>query len=83
MPKKKIEECVNADSNPICLYLTQINQQSLDIAQIKKALIGDDLQGGLVEQVSKLKLMYKILIFIGGTCVASFIAVMLKLVFHV
>ena len=77
------KRCKKAFKNPVCPYLTQINQQSTDITQIKKALIGDDLQGGLVEQVSKLKLMYKILIFIGGTCVATFIGIMIKVVFNV
>jgi hypothetical protein len=47
--------CQNADRNPSCPYLAQINQQAEDIRIIKKALIGDDMQGGIVAEITKLK----------------------------
>ena len=58
MPKKK-EPCENADSNPICPYLTQINQSIEDIKQVKNALVGEDLQSGLVKKIADLEASIK------------------------
>lgn len=108
--KKEEEICENAEKNPVCPYVTQINQitsqisttnavlaatastttsiavridqQGNDLREIKKALVGEDLQGGIVEQLAKLKLMYKIIVFISGTCIASLIGIVLKIVFN-
>jgi len=54
------EECSDAYQNPKCPYVTMINQHSSDIHQIKNALIGKDLQGGLVADVQTLKTYFRI-----------------------
>ena len=54
------EECECAYQNPKCPYVTMINQHSSDIHQIKNALIGKDLQGGLVADVQTLKTYFRI-----------------------
>ena len=58
----KNKECQDAYENPSCPYVAQINQQNSDIVFIKdkishieKALIGDDMQGGIVAEITKLK----------------------------
>lgn len=45
------KECEDADSNPRCPYLAVINECQESIGRIEKALIGEDLQGGLVAKV--------------------------------
>jgi hypothetical protein len=45
------EECEDANSNPKCPYIVQMKKQEEDIAIIKTALVGADLQGGLVKRV--------------------------------
>lgn len=54
------EECPDAYQNPKCPYVTMINQHSSDIHQIKNALIGEDLQDGLVADVQTLKTYFRI-----------------------
>ena len=53
MPSEK--GCENSDKNPMCPYLTKINQCANDIAQVKMALIGEDMQSGLVSRVKELQ----------------------------
>ena len=88
MPKKKLEEpCENAETNPICPYITQINNITNQISttnsalsaatsatntamirldsygnelrEIKKALIGEDLTGGIVKKIADLEASLK------------------------
>ena len=54
------EECPDAYQNPKCPYVTMINQHSNDIHQIKNALIGEDMQDGLVADVQTLKTYFRI-----------------------
>ncbi len=58
--KLEVEECPDAYQNPKCPYVTMINQHSSDIHQIKNALVGEDLQGGLVSDVHTLKTYFRI-----------------------
>jgi len=67
------DECNDAYSNPKCPYVSVIKQQGKDIDVILKALIGDDMQGGLIAKINKLETANKILIFLGST---SFIAIL-------
>ncbi len=65
-------ECVNADSNPRCPYITQINQHGNDLTQIRTALVGADMQSGLVAKVQRLELFMKVTTFItGGALLAA------------
>jgi len=79
----QVEECVDAYQNPKCPYVTQINQHSNDVAQIKTALVGEDLQSGLVAKVQRLETFMKVAVFIGGASFAAFIGLALKLIFGV
>jgi hypothetical protein len=49
------DECPEAQENPRCPYLSQINQCAEDIKQVKLALIGSDMQGGLVQRFTKVE----------------------------
>lgn len=49
------EDCENAGKNPTCPYIATIKQQGEDIKMIKKALIGDDMQSGLVKKVNTMQ----------------------------
>ncbi len=53
------EECENACFNPKCPKVTLINQHGSDVAQIKTAPIGNDLQSGLVPKVQRLETFMK------------------------
>lgn len=58
MPKKPSKDCGNAYENPSCPYVTQINNSTCDMRDIKKALLGDDgtgLKSGIVFEISQLK----------------------------
>jgi hypothetical protein len=46
------EICENANKNPVCPYVTDIRASKEDRLLIKRALVGDDLQGGLVKRMS-------------------------------
>lgn len=76
-------ECEEADNNPSCPYLSQINQQASDIKAIRRALIGDDMQSGIVAEIQKFKILWKITIFIAGATAAGFISLILKLILQV
>jgi hypothetical protein len=52
------EDCPDAYKNPSCPYVTQININSCDMKDIKRALLGEDgtgLKGGIVFEISQLK----------------------------
>ncbi len=46
------EICSKANKNPICPYVTDIRASKEDRALMKRALVGDDLQGGLVKRMT-------------------------------
>jgi hypothetical protein len=74
-------DCENAYENPKCPYVTQINQHSNDVNQIKTALVGEDLQGGLVAKVQRLETFMKIAAFVSAAATVAFIGVAIKLIF--
>jgi len=74
--------CKDADKNPDCPYLEQIRQQGEDIKTIKRAIIGDDMQGGIVAEIQKFKILWKITIFLAATSTTGLIALVLKAAFH-
>lgn len=74
------ETCENAKENPICPYITEINQQGKDIKLIKKALIGDNMQGGIVAEIHKFKMLWNITIFISGATATGLIALAIRMV---
>jgi hypothetical protein len=52
------QECPDAYQNPNCPYITQININTCDMKDIKRALLGEDgtgLQSGIVYEISLLK----------------------------
>lgn len=73
------EECKDAYQNPKCPYVTMINQHSSDIHQIKNALVGDDLQSGLVAEVQQLKLYMRLFAATAGVAIPLAAALALKL----
>jgi hypothetical protein len=74
-------ECESAYENPKCPYVTQINQHSSDVAQIKTALVGEDLQGGLVAKVQRLESFMKVAIFVSGAVAVAVVGLAVKLIF--
>ena len=55
--------CEDAEANPRCPYVTQINLHTRDLHSIKTALLGDDgtgMKGGIVFEISCLKTENKI-----------------------
>jgi len=71
-------DCPDAYENPRCPYVTQINQHSCDVQQIKQALVGNDLQGGLVAKVQKLESFMKVAVFVSSAAVAATITLLVK-----
>ena len=69
------EFCTFAAENPRCPYLTQIKQQGEDIKQIKRALIGDDMQSGLVAKVNSMRSTWRAIqpyLLIGLTAIVTY-----------
>lgn len=72
------EDCPDAYANPKCPYVTQINQHGADVHQIKTALVGVDMQGGLVAKVQKLETFMKVTVFISSVAVTAAIGLAVK-----
>lgn len=86
------EECAEAYSNPNCPYVTQINSNAQnifamcrDIKEIKQrvgkietALIGDDMQGGLIKSVHRNVLINKAILAITSMLIAAVVGVLVK-----
>lgn len=54
----KKPNCKDAFKNPACPYVTQININTGDMKDIKRALLGEDgtgLKGGIVYEIATLK----------------------------
>lgn len=52
------EECEEAETNPRCPYITQINNSTIDLQAVKKALLGEDgtgMKSGIVYEITRLK----------------------------
>jgi hypothetical protein len=76
-------ECEDAYVNPKCPYVTQINQHGSDVSQIKTALVGEDLQGGLVAKVQRLETFMKIAVFVSGAVAVAVVGIAVKMIFGV
>jgi len=83
MPLIEEEECPSAYTNPLCPYVTVINRNTNDIKIMKKALVGDDMQGGIVAKVRTCEIATKILIFLGTLSLGTCVTILVKILFHV
>lgn len=78
-----MDECEDADKNPNCPYISQINQQGKDIREIKLALIGENMQGGIVAEIQKFKMLWKVTIFIAGVSATGLIGLLIKFILKI
>ena len=67
------EICPDANKNPVCPYITAIHTNTAQVNRIEKALVGEDLQSGLVAKVHQLEITQKILIAIGSTSLVGLV----------
>jgi hypothetical protein len=74
------EVCPGANKNPTCPYITAIHTNSAQVNRIEKALVGEDLQSGLVAKVHQLEVTQKILIALGSASLVGFISLAIILV---
>ncbi len=63
--------------------MTQISQHGSDVAQIKTALIGEDLQDGLVAKVQRLDTFMKVAVFVSGAIAVAVVDISVKLISEV
>ena len=75
-------DCEDADKNPICPYLNDIHNQGRDISLIKNALIGENMQGGIVSEIQKFKILWRVTTFIAGASTTALIVIALKQIFQ-
>jgi hypothetical protein len=68
------EICPDANKNPVCPYITAIHTNTAQVNRIEKALVGEDLQSGLVAKVHQLEITQKILIAIGSTSLVGLVS---------
>ena len=47
--------CPDANKNPVCPYITAIHTNTAQVNRIEKALVGEDLQSGLLPKFTSLK----------------------------
>jgi hypothetical protein len=73
LEENREEICPEANKNPTCPYLTSIHSNSAQISRIEKALVGDDMQSGLVAKVHQLEVTQKILVALGSASLAGLI----------
>lgn len=78
---EKTVECQEAYSNPSCPYVTMINIHTNELTQVKDALIGKDLQSGLVAEIQRLKIFMKTAVFITGIALTAAVGLALKVLF--
>ena len=72
--------CSDADKNPVCPYITAIHQNTAQVNRIEKALVGEDLQSGLVAKVHQLEVTQKILIALGSASLVGLISLAIILI---
>jgi hypothetical protein len=73
LEKKEEEICSDAYKNPTCPYIADIHANTAKVSRIEKALVGDDLQSGLVAKVHQLEVTQKILVALGSASLAGLI----------
>ena len=71
--------CPDANKNPVCPYITAIHQNTSQVNRIEKALVGEDLQSGLVAKVHQLEVTQKILIALGSTSLVGLVSLVVLL----
>jgi hypothetical protein len=74
LEKKDDEVCPDANKNPTCPYITAIHTNITQVSRIEKALVGEDMQSGLVAKVHKLEVTQKILVALGSASLAGLVA---------
>jgi oligoribonuclease (3'-5' exoribonuclease) len=72
--------CPDANKNPVCPYITAIHQNTSQVNRIEKALVGEDLQSGLVAKVHQLEVTQKILIALGSASLVGLVSLALILI---
>ena len=78
--EKEEELCPDANKNPTCPYITAIHTNTEQVSRIEKALVGEDLQSGLVAKVHQLEVTQKILVALGSATVAGLVTVVIMLI---
>ena len=68
------EVCPDANKNPVCPYITAIHQNTSQVNRIEKALVGEDLQSGLVAKIHQLEVTQKILIALGSASLVGLVS---------
>jgi oligoribonuclease (3'-5' exoribonuclease) len=74
------EVCPDANKNPVCPYITAIHQNTAQVNRIEKALVGEDLQSGLVAKVHQLEVTQKILIALGSASLLGLVSLAIILI---
>ncbi len=72
--------CPDANKNPVCPYITAIHQNTSQVNRIEKALVGEDLQSGLVAKVHQLEVTQKILIALGSASLVGLVSLAVILI---
>ena len=78
--EKEEELCPDANKNPTCPYVTAIHTNTAQVSRIEKALVGEDLQSGLVAKVHQLEVTQKILVALGSATLAGLVTVVIMLI---
>ena len=65
--------CPEANKNPTCPYITAIHNNTVQVNRIEKALMGEDLQSGLVSKVQQLEVTQKILVALGSATLVGWL----------
>ena len=55
LEEEEEEVCPDAGKNPTCPYLTAIHTNTAQVSRSEKALVGEDMQSGLVAKVHQLR----------------------------
>ncbi len=74
------EVCPDANKNPVCPYITAIHQNTSQVNRIENALVGEDLQSGLVAKVHQLEVTQKILIALGSASLIGLVSLAVILI---
>ena len=78
--EKEEEVCPDANKNPTCPYITAIHTNTEQVNRIEKALVGEDMQSGLVAKVHQLEVTQKILVALGTATLAGLVTVAIMLI---
>lgn len=73
--EEKAEICPDANKNPTCPYITAIHTNTAQVSRIEMALVGEDLQSGLVAKIHELEATQKILIALGSASLIGLVGI--------